>query len=229
MRTPIKMSQGVWTTVWLVAILVATPAGAAEPAFCSANSFFAKEVDGPSDGAPKRLHLFKLGQLNLAGMAVGGSSVKNVKALAEDYAEYSSAERYCTWYFNKGNSGAAKAFNWYPLPMPGKDAEATVAKFVEIAGGVFSTNSTNMLNCAESAGYVGFGCDGMMHRGPTMFAMVLSFVGCTPQHSVAIVEKLWGKNGVPTATRIAVAQKGLEMGAADPKARERFLKVMTAE
>ncbi len=72
------------------------------------------------------------------------------------------------------------------------------------------------------------GCDEMKHRGPTAFAMFLSFEGCSPEHSVEIANRLWGENGVSAATRQTVARKGFELGRQRAGIRARLQDLMSS-
>jgi hypothetical protein len=196
-----------------------------EPMYCHPATFYRHEMKPSAETKTKRLHLFRLGRVTLAGLSVGGSRPSEVKDLAHEFSSASQSEGYCTWYLNKGNPLARREFNWHYVDHPGTNAEKSVRDFEQSLGPSFDQDSVSFVSCAENYGYIAMGCDGQMHRGPTGFAMLLAFTGCTPEHSVEIADRLWGLNGVPYETRLAVAKRGFEMGAERPVSRERLARL----
>lgn len=197
-----------------------------EPSFCQPTTFFSKEISSSGNGL-RRLHLFKIGKMNLAGLAVGGSNPTSVKALASKHSTAGGNDRYCTWYFNDGNTDAKRSFVWKYVSKPVTDPQQIVEEYESVLGSSFDQESTNFVQCAENFNYIAMGCDGMMHRGPTVFAMLLAFTGCTPEHSTEIADKLWGLNGVPLETRLAVAKKGFEIGNAHSESRAKLVQLFS--
>lgn len=212
-----------------VGLAAAGTAQAAEPRFCEPEAFLRHEVAQSSPA--KRLHLFRLGRVKLAGLGVGSSENGDVRELARENSEARGSEGFCTWYLNRKDEEAVRTFNWRYLPRPERDgtADEIAAQYERILAGAFSGDATSFLSCVEQYGYLALGCDEMKHRGPTAFAMFLSFVGCSPEHSVEIVNRRWGENGVTPATRLAVARKGEELGRRDATVRVRFQALLTAE
>ena len=74
------------------------------------------------------------------------------------------------------------------------------------------SSGNGFLSCLEESKYLAIGCHGMLHRGPSAFAMILAFSGCSPAHSLEIVNHLWGLNGVKYEVRNAIAEAGYELG-----------------
>lgn len=190
-----------------------------EPAYCKPSVFQSYEVSESTQGL-ERAHIYRFGNFNLVGLAVGNSETQAVKNFAEKFSHYSSDEKFCTWYFNDGNDAAGEAFRQYPLSNPAFSSEASLVKeYSSALDSSFDGGPSNFISCAQKHKYLAMGCDGMKHRGPSVFAMLLSFSGCSPESSVALVEKVWGKNFVGTSKRLALAQKAYEMGSARPESR----------
>jgi hypothetical protein len=206
----------------LICLFASTAALAAEPTFCDPAAFAKLEQPVHANGV-LNLHMYKLGKVLFAGMAVGTSITSAVEKLAADSGKNLSArEKSCTWYHNDGNPDAARAFVHRYVDKPNNDVAASVAQYMQAMTSSFDQDAISLISCAEDHGYLAVGCDGMKHRGPTVFAMVLSFAGCTAEHSVAIVNKTWGTNGIPTPTRIAIAQAAYDLGTAHSDTRARF-------
>ncbi len=193
-----------------------------EPAYCQPSNFARTEVNpkmAASGYGILRRHSFRLGKTLFSGMAVGLSLPKSVSELATVNSDSKASEGYCTWYVNKYNPIAEVRFNWEYLSMPGANAQASATEYAQALDRSFDQNPVSFLSCMEKHHYLAIGCNNEQHRGPSVFAMILSFSGCTPEHSVALVNHYWGLNGVPLATRLAIAQKGYEMGARRPASR----------
>jgi len=190
-----------------------------EPAFCKPEHFSHYEIRSPGE-QPKRLRLFSIGKVVLAGMAVGDSELDDVEDLAYQYSNATAAEGRCTWYLGKYNSEARKAFNNRPLPIPhgllGTDA-FFARKFDKTMSSSFHDDPTSFLSCAREEGYIGVGCEGQRHRGPSVFAMILSYAGCSPESSTKIVNSIWGTNGVRPSTRRAIARKAQLFAQENPR------------
>jgi hypothetical protein len=198
-----------------------------EPAYCEPSVFATKEVKITAAGIAN-LHAYKLGTVTLAGLAVGDSETTAVQSLAKKQAPtVTAAEKSCTFYYNDGNADAETAFNWYYVPKPsGTGYAAMVAQYSKVLGDVFDTKPTSILSCASKHQYVAMGCNGMHHRGPTVFAATLAYSGCSPEHAVAIVDKVWGANGILPEMRIEIAKWAAKLGTEHPqqsaKLRELF-------
>ncbi|HEY6001015.1 MAG TPA: hypothetical protein VI078_17160 [bacterium] len=195
---------------------------AAEPAFCVPGTFLAHEVPGLAVAGVSRLRVFRLGPAVLAGMAIGDSDAAAVARLAEGHGA-TSADRYCTWYVNKGNREAAKLFRHVYLPNPRHLGPRKAAdEYGELFGPALGPGPDAVWGCLEQRHYVAVGCNGQQHRGPTAFGMVLAALGCEPEHAAEIVNHLWGLNGVPEANRLAAIRRAYEIGASQPDLRARL-------
>ncbi|MES2854890.1 MAG: hypothetical protein V4692_03450 [Bdellovibrionota bacterium] len=204
-------------------------AQAAEPAFCDPTAFKKLEITQKTPGLVA-LHMYKVGSLHLAGLAVGNSKTPAVQQLAAMTGRnLSDREKSCTWYMNDGNREAIKAFNQRFVERPTSNIEKSVEEYERVLQSSFDKDAVNMVSCAEENQYVALGCDGMRHRGPSVFAMVLAFAGCDPTRSVQIANSIWGTNGIPTATRVALAQRAYELGSERSDSRARLQAVMTAK
>lgn len=223
------LSALVATTVWSSSSMAGANISrrpTAEPAYCDMQTFLSKEVKY-NGAAPSRLHVFKLGKIYLAGMAVGNSKPSDVKGVSATYSNSTNADKFCTWYLNDGNQEAANLFNWRNLPRPsGSDYSGMSAQYMTTLGDQFDEASTNMVSCAVNHGYIGLGCDGMKHRGPTVLPMVLAYSGCSPAKAVAISNKLWGENGISVQMREAIAQKAYDLGVKHPDASKSLREAM---
>jgi hypothetical protein len=202
-----------------------------EPAYCLPAAFHGRAVRFTAEEAAglSRLHAYRLGTVLLAGLAVGDSEQSQVRALAQRRGSAAAPEHYCTWYVNRGNPEAASTFFFRYVPNPSPlGAEAAAATYLDELGGWFLDKPDGFLGCAADHGYIALGCDGMMHRGPSVFGMVLAFSGCTPEHALEIVDDIWGLNGVPQGTRLAIIRAAHEHGRANPaqsaRLRELFSK-----
>jgi hypothetical protein len=86
----------------------------------------------------------------------------------------------------------------------------------------FAKAPISFLSCLENNKILIMGCNAQMHRGPTVFGMLLSFSGCSAEHSAEIVNSLWGLNGVKAEVRLAIIDEGRKLGDEDPNARLRL-------
>jgi hypothetical protein len=196
---------------------------AQEPAYCDPKTFLSKEVD-PHEKI-WRDRAFRLGDVLLIGGALGYSRSKKVVEFVEDYSNADSSDKYCTWYLNQRNDHAADKFNYFPLPHPKNlTVETGPQEFGSILKDQFSKSKTSFLSCIEKHKFLLMGCDGQMHRGPSVFGMMLSFSGCSAANSAKIVNGLWGLNGVKPEVRLAIIEEGRKFGDQDPQARRRMQK-----
>lgn len=218
-----------------------------EPSYCDPALFDEKEMDLgdfeklKADGI-QRAHGFKLGQVTLIGLGVGDSKTSSVVHLAQKYSEHLTQEkRYCTWYLNhpKGlipredqyRITSAKMFNHLDVnknPMSLNEKEAT-EEFMKVLEKAFDTHANSFLNCATDQHYIALGCNGMRHRGPTVFGMLLAFSGCSPEHALEISNQVWGLNGVKRKVRLAVIRKAYELGQSRSNSRKKLAQLFSGE
>jgi hypothetical protein len=205
-------------------------AAAGEPPYCIPEAFHGLEIPVTAeDGAGlSRLHAYRLGKVLLAGLAVGESEQSKVRALAHRQGSAAAPEHYCTWYVNKGNPEAASTlvFRYVPNPDSLGEVEAAASYLAALRESLLD-GQEGFLGCAANHGYIAVGCDGMMHRGPSVFGMVLAFSGCEPEHALEIVDDIWGLNGVPQGTRLAVIRAAHEHGRANPAQSARLRDLFT--
>tara|TARA_Y100000768_G_scaffold389007_1_gene390124 strand:- start:7154 stop:7801 length:648 start_codon:yes stop_codon:yes gene_type:complete len=198
-----------------------------EPSFCDPEKFSSLEVKSQKEGLVRE-RSFRVGSLNLIGMAVGHSDTEAIKKLALEHSEFREEEKYCTFYLNKGEQDKEEAFNHHYLMAPylrirhGK----IMSQYSKVLRPVFEENPVTMVSCAKEHGYIALGCNGQKHRGPTAFAMLLAYVGCNPNNAVNIVNSIWGKNWVRFATRWKLANMAHQWGQENPKNRELLLSIM---
>ncbi|MEQ1876844.1 MAG: hypothetical protein ABL958_09365 [Bdellovibrionia bacterium] len=183
----------------------------AEPEYCDINQLKAVEIKSAVSGL-KSLHGYQIGRVLVTGLAVGNSNATALIKYDTHYSNTSSADKYCTWYFNDGNSQAKKAFNWHYLNKP--TSTKVVNEYVTQVGAILDSNAINMVDCAERKRFIAMGCDGMKHRGPTVFGMFLAYSGCSAKSATKIVNAIWGTNGIPTSVREQLSQKAYELGQA---------------
>lgn len=218
MRGWVALGLGIWSANASAAL------APGEPAFCDPQAFAASQVQVDDRGL-ERARLYRLGAVRLLGLAVGQSDVERTQETAGKLALADSvaAERHCTFYFNDGNREAADAFVWEKLPKPtGTSYARTADEYLRRMGDLFDVRAQNFLSCAEKHRYVALGCDGMKHRGPTVFAMLLAYAGCSPERATAIVKRAWGENGIRREMREALAAAAARLGAAHPAQRARM-------
>jgi hypothetical protein len=195
--------------------LFSTAAFADEPSYCNPTEFYKHEISGANGtiNGIQRLHMYQLGKVKVAGLAVGASMTESVKALSDKYSSSDVREKYCTWYFNVGNHDAKMTFNWHYVPNPTHISPAEASQiFIKSLASSFDADSVSFVSCAERFNYLAMGCDEQRHRGPTAFGMMLAYSGCSPEHAAEIVNTLWGLNGIPAETRLAIIRAGGELG-----------------
>jgi hypothetical protein len=209
--------------------LLANPfANAAEPAFCNPATFKNYEIKHTGSSSPSRLKVYKIGALTVAGMAIGNSKVQDVISVAETYADVKPSENYCTWYLNDGNEEAQKTFVWNYVPRPtGTNYQDMGNIYMKALGDEFDQNSVSFVSCAVNAGYIGMGCDGMRHRGPSVFAMLLAYAGCSPENAAAVATQIWGNNGIKTQMRAELGKRAAAVRAANPNLAKQLQSLMS--
>ncbi len=191
-----------------------------EPAYCDQGNFLTHEItNSMEDELLFRMHSFQLGKTKLVGLAVGISDPFDITRMARFNSNANHSEKYCTWYFNKGNPLAEKFFNWRYVMKPTANIPVIVANYSSVLDSSFDDEPENFVSCVTKNHYLAMGCNDQQHRGPSVFAMVLAYSGCTPLHAVTIANGLWGLNGVPFESRLALAQHGYDLGSANPEAR----------
>lgn len=211
--------------ILLSLISIAQDSTASEPAYCDPETFFKNEIQ--TQAGIWRHHTFRFGDVILLGGAIGYSNPFKVTGFAENNSTATSAEKYCTWYYNEGNDFASTLFNHHYVSNPQKVTEVTgPEEYREVLKDQFAKANMSFLSCLENHKYLAMGCNGQMHRGPTVFGMLLSFSGCSSKNSLTIVNKLWGANGVKPEVRQAIIEEGFSLGNDDPQARLRMQKVL---
>jgi hypothetical protein len=199
-----------------------------EPAYCVYSNFSKHEVPESRPGI-QRAHAYRFGPLTIVGLAVGNSKPAATEAMATELSTATAQQNYCTWYFNNGDEEAVRYFNHFYVPKPVGDPAPVAQAYRTTLAGIFAGNSTSLLSCARDQHYVAMGCDGMMHRGPTVFGMTLAFSGCTPAHAAEIVTYVWGLNGVNPAARLAAIQEGYALGQQNPQASAELRQLLSAD
>ncbi len=197
-----------------------TWAGGSEPPFCDLGMFQKMEIENNGKNL-QRLKVYKIGTVILAGLGVGESPASEVKDMAREWGGAGAKDNYCTWYYNEGNTEAEQNFSWKSLPKPDNKS-----KTEDIYTQTFLKHITGMAQCLREHHYVALGCNGMRHRGPTIFGMLLAFGGCSAKNANAIVNQVWGLNGVPFEARLKMIQRAEEMGNADPEAQRILQEVL---
>ena len=197
-------------------------ASGAEPSYCSLEAFKKAEIKSPIKNL-ERVHVYRLGDTVLAGLAIGESKASDVIALSNAFSSADSTEYYCTWYLNKGNEQAESSFAHYYVPHPMSVAPDEAPEiYLSTLESSFDLDEVSFLSCIEQHHYLAMGCNGQMHRGPTVFGMLLAFSGCTPDHAEDIVDKVWGLNGVTRSVRRSIIAKGFELGSSRPESRAKM-------
>lgn len=218
----------------------------AEPHYSNLETFKTLEVSlGTTDALKKKkiknAHAFKLGDVMLIGLAVGDSNPASVMQLAIEHARSAPDLNYCTWYLNHPKSSepfdqtsrieAARLFNHRDIkrsPSLLQEQEAIVEIWDAIEK-VFFEESPSFLECVLDQHYLAIGCNGMVHRGPTVFGMLLAFTGCSVQHSLEIIDYFWPSEGLKNEVRRALLQKAYAFGQQHQEQSDRFTSALTAE
>jgi len=199
----------------------------AEPTFCVPDVFLKLEIPQNDAEGIKRLHMYRLGETVLAGMAIGESEASSVARLAAALG-VTQEDHFCTWYVNRGNVEAERSFWQIYLPSPSSlSAEEAAGQYGELFGPAFAEGTGSIWWCLEEKGFLAVGCNGQLHRGPTVFGMVLAALGCSPEHAAEIVNRIWGLNGVPPDVRLAAIRRGYDLGSSRPELRSEIQKRLT--
>ncbi|MEO5968666.1 MAG: hypothetical protein ABIQ95_01960 [Bdellovibrionia bacterium] len=206
-----------------------------EPSYCDPAKFDETEI--PLEGGKERTsslaraHAFRLGKVTLVGLGVGDSPVKDVIELSKRLAPGSKASNYCTWYLNHAKSEkdlnkklaettfVHRDIEKNPIALTEEEASTIFMKTLLTS---FDQDTVNFISCASEQNYLALGCNEMMHRGPTVFGMILAFSGCSPSHSLEIVDQTWGLNHVKRKVRLAVIQKAYQLGQDRKDSRKRL-------
>ncbi len=208
----------------------------AEPSYCEPSAFYKREIQSPlSPNENKdlpRLHAFHVGSVTLAGLAVGDSKTPITKKLALTMSDLNVEDnKFCTWYFAKGNKSALASFISRPLPDPFSIKVETSAKiFMDaIQSSFFNNEGMNFIDCAKDHHYIAMGCTEQRHRGPTVFGMLLAFSGCTPEHSATIVNTIWGLNTLKPEVRFTAIKAAYNYGSVHSEKRNELAELFTRE
>lgn len=202
----------------------------AAPAYCDPNVFRSREETSAAAGIAglRRAHAYRLGKVLLVGLAVGDSDPIAVQELARRHSSAAAAEGFCTWYVNKGNPEAAKRFMSRPLPNPSLEERGErLETYLAVLGPSFLDTAQSFSSCAAEHGYIALGCDWMMHRGPTVFGMLLAFSGCSPENALQIANETWGMNDIPADTRLAFIRAAHEFGLRHRPERDRLRELLS--
>jgi hypothetical protein len=207
-----------------------------EPSYCDPALFDETEIPLGLNGYWERpglvrAHAFRLGKVTLVGLGVGDSKVKDVVELSQRLAPGRKLPKDCTFYFNHPKSEkdwnrkkAADTFVHLDIdknPMAMTEEEASLV-FMKILSSSFDQDAVSFVSCASEQKYLALGCNEMMHRGPTVFGMILAFSGCTPAHALEIVDQTWGLNNVKRKVRLAVINKAYQLGQTRKESRKRL-------
>lgn len=207
----------------------------ARPRYCQPEIIWAASTSGSEferEVGIERMMRFAIGEYQIVGLAVGNSDAFSVAKKAGSFHD----GKYCTWYFNQGNAEASALFHWVYLPKPSSNgwlsSEARQLGWDEIRrqyGAALQAELPAMVNCLYDHKYLAMGCNGMRERGPTVFGMLLSFAGCTPDEVSDIVNPVWGR-GWPVAIvseqdRLDVLEVSFLMGELGffPQEREKLI------
>jgi hypothetical protein len=210
-----------FSVLFLFSIVVS----AAEPSYCDPDKFASLGINPPLAYNEikhiKKLKMFEVGQVVLAGMAVGKSNTTEMENLAESYSTKISDNNYCTWFFDgSSNPSATKAFISHPIANPFSLTVASApSEFMDAVQSSFFQDESSFITCAKKYKYIAMGCTQMQHRGPTVFGMLLAFSGCTAAHSAEIANSAFGLNGLSAALRLAVIQAAYDYGNESPDQR----------
>ena len=218
-----------------------TGSGPNEPSYCEPEYFASLELNSKDYREQQtkivRFHAFKVGKVTLAGAAIGASDTDELANLASAFDAEGSVG-FCTWYVNTPKDGkyangfiAEARFNYDPVKPNPKNLTAgeAVEEFDKVLGDQFIKTKPSFFSCLEDHHFLNIGCNAMKHRGPTAFAMLLAFSGCSAQNAAEIANKTWGLNGVKEAVRMAVAQRGYELGEDTPEERLAMQKLFTIQ
>jgi hypothetical protein len=197
-----------------------------EPTYCTVDEFGGHEVilaQKLPELAPQmtqgltNAHAFHIGKVTLLGVGVGKSNASLLKQVSSSFKSPSRQENeFCTWYFNTPEKTASEEqqhtlkseFHWNRIKKNPRFKKYNAEELAEEFGETFKkvVGQEAFWSCLETENYMALGCNGMAHRGPSFFGMLLALSGCSAKHSLAIVNHIWGKNGVPNDKRLAIIQ-----------------------
>ncbi len=203
-----------------------------EPKYCEPRHFNQLLIGQEDSNKLQRLKIFRLGDVVLTGLGIGKSDVNTVGALAIEHSSATETQKYCTWYYNRKwfNRDAMVTFNHRYVSHPKYffSIDDAIEQYMERVSPHFFADQTSYLSCAENHGYISIGCNGMKHRGPTVFGMLLAFSGCSPENATKIVNENWRLNGVPASTRHAIIAAAHEYGKENPDESNRLRRLFSS-
>ncbi len=207
--------------------------GYCDPNFYQGEALRAHPERVTTPDSNSRVIRIQIGQVVLYGSPVGNdSSGKRSLAIAAKNNVGAEA-KYCTFYVSGGNDKPGELFiqrsllNQDPRTIldrkingrPITDEEVGSIYYGVVGKTFYQDNASgrpeyepSMLSCLRDYRFLNVGCDGMKHRGPTVFAMLLSFSGCAPWRSAVIANLLWDSNGVPFQVRYDAASTAWKQG-----------------
>lgn len=214
-----------------------------QPSYCSILHFSKSEIYSfRKNPSLVRARGFKLGQSVLMGVAVGRSNVDELVKLSDAYDQGQDigSKKYCTWYLHTPTLNpiefvnsilAMQTFNYTPIAKNPKDLTATEAvnEVMQAVKSSFLERDPSFVSCLVKNKYLAVGCQGMMHRGPTVFGAILAFSGCSPQTSADIANRLWGLNDVAPEVRLAVIEAAYLYGLMNPKVSKELSMVFSQD
>lgn len=197
-----------------------------EPAYCDPKTFLEKESKIDTSGM-SAAHQFKLGDSTLLGVGVGNSDADALTDYATTNSTAGKSSNYCTWYYNEGNDDAENLFNHIYLTNP-KDLTSTTGprEYSSKLKNQFADTTNSFITCLNDHKYIALGCNGMKHRGPTVFGMILAYSGCKPERASKVVNVVWGLNGVDEQVRLAIIREGKNLGDQNPSHREKLQQLL---
>lgn len=237
-RPSLRIATGYMKYLVLL-LLISINAFAAEPMFCDP-AIFNLYRDGQQDKLGFfNDRTFQIGSITLVGTGVGSSLASSIQEEARA-RHIPESKKSCTWYLHNTelfpfwDKKARNEFNWHYVQkkypdMKNNSAAETAAGYRKAMSPLFFENQNNFASCLIENQFLAFGCAGMLHRGPNMFAMLLGYLGCSPQHAAEIATQNWGVNGIPVDYRAAIAEVGAELGQKDTTNVQRILNLMSGE
>jgi hypothetical protein len=221
----------------------------AEPAYCNVDEFSKLEISlhqkvpeliQQLEHGLTNAHAFHLGKVTLLGVGVGKSNATVLKQISSSFKSSTRPEgEFCTWYFNQPEKTASdqqkhalkSEFHWNRIKKNPRfkkyNAEELAEEFGETFKNVVSQEA--FWSCLEKENYMALGCNGMAHRGPSVFGMLLALSGCSSEHSLIIVNRVWGRNGVPDSKRLAIIQVAEKYRIKHKKASKRLRQAFSPE
>ena len=195
-----------------------------EPAWCKPGHF--AKLESLRD-AENRTHVFKVGELVIAGLPIGNLQIETTVALAEKYSPVDSSDKYCTWFLGDQGTDRDIFFRAHHIEDNHSLNDPWIKdQYFSQLKSSFGSGPESFLYCAEKKHYIGIGCDQMHNRGPTTFAMLLAFAGCTPKHAWKITFDQWGAWSLFPFVRYQLIQKAYGLGNNRPDDRYRLQQVM---